>query len=184
MNLIDFCYVKDNSLEPELCDEIVNFFHSNNHLHERYDQNRRPNFTQLNFTSNLNLNPDLHNRLLQKTFEALFDYRSKVQESVFWQKQFGFEQFRIKHYQKGTEDQFDSHVDAVDKESSIRFLAFFWYLNDVDHGGETEFLNFDLTIQPRKGRLFMFPPMWMYPHRGNVAVSHDKYLLSSYLHFS
>ena len=184
MNLIDFCYVRDNSLEPELCDEILNVFHANHHLHERYEKNLKPNFTQFNFTANLNLYPDLHNKVMLRTFDMINEYKNKVQESIFWQENFGFEQFRIKSYQKGTDDQFDSHVDSTDKESSLRFLAFFWYLNDVDQGGDTEFLNFDLTIQPRKGRLFIFPPMWMYPHRGNVTISHDKYLLSSYLHFT
>lgn len=184
MNLQDFCYIKDSSLESELCDEIVEMFHRNNTLHERFDSNRRPNFTQLNFTANLNINPELHNKILYKTFDAIKEYRSRVRETAFWQERYGFEQFRIKHYQKQTNDQFDSHIDASDKQNSIRFLAFFWYLNDVDVGGETEFLNFDLKIAPKKGRLFMFPPLWLYPHKGNIAISQDKYLLSSYLHFS
>ena len=184
MNLIDFCYVKDNSLDDDLCDKIIDAFTLNADLHERYDNDRRPNFTQFNLTGNKNPNTDLHKRILDSTFAALNEYRQKVQETAFWPRDVAFEQFRIKHYRKQTEDQFDYHVDSIDQESSKRFLAFFWYLNDVDVGGDTEFPTLNLKVSPKKGRLFVFPPMWLYPHRGTIALSHDKYLLSSYLHFT
>lgn len=184
MNLSDFCYVKDNSLSPDICDDLIDLFHSCDHLHEKINNDRKPNFTQLNFTANLNLNPDLHQRIMESTFAALAEYKERVPESKYWQPNCGFEQFRIKYYKRQTEDQFDDHVDAISKGTSIRFLAFFWYLTDIDVGGETEFLNFDMKISSKKGRLFIFPPLWMYPHRGNVAISRDKYLLSSYLHFT
>ena len=183
MNLIDFCYVKDDSLSPDICDALVNMFHVNTQFHERLERNKAPNFTQLNFTAHIDMNQDLHQKVIQKTFAALNDYKQKVPESGFWPNDFAFEQFRIKYYRKQTEDQFAYHTDATSLETSKRFLAFFWYLSDVDEGGETEFPTLNLNIKPKKGRLFIFPPLWLYPHRGVVSISHDKYLLSSYLHF-
>lgn len=183
MNLIDFCYVQDNSLSDSICDDVINLFHSNENLHERLDLDKRPNFTQLNFTANVNLNPELHTKILNSTFETLNVYKKKVSETSFWPRSIGFEQFRIKHYRKQTEDQFEYHADATNKETSKRFLAFFWYLSDVEIGGETEFPTLNIKISPKKGRVFIFPPLWMYPHKGNISISHDKYLLSSYLHF-
>lgn len=183
-NLIDFCHVKDNSLDEEVCDYLIKFFHKNENLHQRYDEDKRPNFTQFNFTANRHLNPVLHKKVVDSALSAIAEYKEKVPEAEFWQQNYGYEEFRLKYYRKNTEDQFDTHVDAIDMDSSLRFLAFFWYLNDVDEGGETQFTNFDLTIKPKKGRLFMFPPLWLYPHKGNISISHDKYLLSSYLHFT
>jgi hypothetical protein len=65
--------------------------------------------------------------------------------------------------------------------TSRRFISFFWYLNDVAEGGETEFV--DLTIKPEAGKLVIFPPLWMFPHKGNPPISNEKYLLSTYLHY-
>lgn len=69
----------------------------------------------------------------------------------------------------------------MDYATSRRFLSFFWYLNDVDQGGETVFD--DLIIQPKTGRMVVFPPLWMFPHKGCIPISNEKYLLSTYLHY-
>ena len=58
-----------------------------------------------------------------------------------------------------------------------RFLLCMLYLNDIDEGGETEFINLvkpgtyiPYLIQPKRGRLLMFPPMWPWPHAGLKPV--------------
>ena len=76
---------------------------------------------------------------------------------------------------------FDTHVDVMDYNSARRFLSFFWYLNDVEIGGETRFYNLEIT--PKKGTLVVFPPLWMFPHKGEPPLSGEKYLLSTYLHY-
>lgn len=183
MNLQKFCYVKENSLSSEMCDTVIETFNNNKDLHERYDSNKRPNFTQLNFTQHRHRNPDLHDMLGKAALQAIAEYKFDIDETFFWPRKYAFEHFRIKHYRNDGYDQFDTHVDAATHETSKRFFAFFWYLNDVEEGGETEFTKFPLKIKPKKGTLFMFPPLWMYPHRGNPPISNDKYLLSSYLHY-
>ena len=40
-----------------------------------------------------------------------------------------------------------------------------------------------MKIDPKKGRLVMFPPMWMFPHNGKPPISGPKYILSTYLHY-
>jgi len=96
----------------------------------------------------------------------------------------------MKRYLNNNYDRFDPHVDVKNYETSRRFLAFFIYLNDVDEGGETEFININkpgtyipLKIEPRRGRLLMFPPLWMYYHAGLKPVSNNKYLIHSYCHY-
>lgn len=96
------------------------------------------------------------------------------------------EGFRIKYYRRG-EGRFSTHVDVGDHASARRALACFWYLNDVDEGGETVFYaqNGDVVrrITPKAGRAVLFPPMWLFPHAGLTPISSDKYLLSGYLHY-
>ena len=77
---------------------------------------------------------------------------------------------------------FNTHVDVMKLISCPRFLSFLWYLNDVDEGGSTIFNN--LKIKPKKGRLVIFPPMWMFPHMGEEPVSNTKYVMSSYLSYN
>ena len=73
-------------------------------------------------------------------------------------------------------------VIEVDIEAK-RFLNMMWYLNDVEEGGSTEFTEFELEIQPKIGSLLIFPPFWMFPHKGNLLKTGKKYLLSTYLHY-
>ncbi len=89
--------------------------------------------------------------------------------------------FVKKYAQK--EGYYHAHVDASVKKNSNRILASILYLNTVTSGGETEFTNLDLKIQPVAGRLLLFPPMWMYPHRAVMPQSHDKYTVNTFFVF-
>ena len=63
-----------------------------------------------------------------------------------------------------------------------RLLLVMLYLNDVEEGGETEFLYANLKIQPKKGRLLMFPPNFCYPHIGEKVNDKPKYIIGNYAH--
>lgn len=185
MNLQDYCMVFDNALPKDNCELIIRTFEHNSDYHERYDNDSRPNFTQLNITKNKGLSglEALHDYILNVSQKIVKEYRRNTPDCIYWPTRYAFEEFRIKRYLNDGNDQFSDHIDATDAESSKRFLAFFWYLNDVEEGGETEFLNFDLQVTPKAGRLLVFPPIWMYPHRGNAPLSNPKYIIGSYLHF-
>ncbi|MDP9090153.1 MAG: 2OG-Fe(II) oxygenase [Pseudomonadota bacterium] len=88
----------------------------------------------------------------------------------------------MKRYRPGQEECFQLHFDAINFVSN-RYLVLIWYLNDVAEGGETSFPYLDLLVKPRRGRLLMFPPYWMYQHQGLAPLSGDKYILSTYLLF-
>ena len=59
------------------------------------------------------------------------------------------------------------------------------YLIDDFGGGETVFPLISDSIKPKKGSILMFPPMWMYLHRGNppLAPGYAKYFLMTYLNY-
>jgi hypothetical protein len=88
----------------------------------------------------------------------------------------------IKRYRAGQEERFQLHFDAINYVSN-RYLVMLWYLNDVAHGGETDFPHLKVSVKPAAGRLLVFPPYWMYQHQGLPPVSGDKYILSTYLLF-
>jgi prolyl 4-hydroxylase len=183
INLLDLIQIYDLVLEPELCSLLIQTFDNNSTNHEIIDNDKKPSFTQLNLTA-ISKESDsinnIHNLVILKTIEYKNKYYETIDSRVFPEKN-NFEYFRIKKYNNTGEDLFDTHVDVMDHESSRRFVSFLYYLNDVETGGETVFQG--LTIQPKCGRLVIFPPMWMYPHRGNVPISDNKYILTTYLHY-
>ena len=182
--LHDYCKSYTNHLEEDICDELIAMFKWKPDLHIRYDDGGFPNMTQLNFSRHKLIHPQLHQYLVERAFDGIERYRKDVPETKFWPKNFAFEQFRIKHYREGGQDRFDEHIDSNDLISGKRFMIFFWYLNTPEDGGDTIITNMNMHFQAIKGKLLMFPPFWMYPHAGSPVLKGDKYLLSSYLHYS
>jgi hypothetical protein len=181
--LNDFIHIYENALESNICDFLISLFDQEPDKHERHDNDGKPNFTQFNFTENRDLTSEVeqvHNHVIKNVFTYRDKYYEFVDTRVF-PKDHAFEQFRIKKYNPGGEDRFDTHVDVIDHASSRRFLSFMWYLNDVETGGETVFK--DLIIKPKKGTLLVFPPLWMFPHKGNPPITDSKYIMSTYLHY-
>jgi len=65
-----------------------------------------------------------------------------------------------------------------------RVLTWTLYLNDIPDGeGETEFLEYGIKIQPKKGLLSFFPAGWQHTHRGNPVYSCDKYIATGWYYF-
>ena len=62
-----------------------------------------------------------------------------------------------------------------------RAFVFSIYLNDVEEGGETEFLHFSKRVKPKKGRIVIWPASFPYVHRGNPPLSGEKYILTSWM---
>jgi len=183
IELNDLIKVYDNALESSVCDFLVNFFETNKDKQELVQNDRKPNFTQLNLTENCKISPEVdnvHNFLISKVFEYKKKYYEFIDDRCFPETH-NFEQFRIKKYNPGGNDLFDTHINVVDYNTARRFLSFLFYLNNVDDGGETVFTN--LKIKPKMGSLLVFPPMWMFPHRGEPPISNTKYIMSVYLHY-
>jgi len=182
-DLLDLVRVYENALPEDVCNRLIDKFENLGDLHERIENERKPNFTQLNLTAICNQDEELnylHQLLIKTTFDYKKDYYKFVDARCFPESH-AFEQFRIKRYLTDGNDAFDCHVDVVDHSSARRFLSFFWYLNNVDGGGETVFEG--LTIKPVVGKLVVFPPMWMFPHIGKPPISNTKYIISTYLHY-
>lgn len=65
-----------------------------------------------------------------------------------------------------------------------RHLTTMVYLNDVEDGGETEFLYQSRRVKPRKGRVVIFPVTWTHTHRGNPPLKGEKMIATSWIHFN
>ena len=65
-----------------------------------------------------------------------------------------------------------------------RLLFYIYYLNDVEDGGETEFLLQETKVKPKKGRMIISPAGFTHTHRGNPPMSNDKYIVASWIMFN
>lgn len=74
------------------------------------------------------------------------------------------------------------HIEAGGIASSTRMLVYMLYLNDVDpeHGGDTEYLYQGVKVQPKAGRLVLWPSGITHPHRGNPVYKGNKYICTGW----
>ena len=182
--LSDYCVYIEDHMPKNICNDVVNLFESADtaDIERRTTPNNIPRLSQLNFTKKSYLNEELFKVVCNYLLSAVDHYKHNIKSFyAFAPRNLYFEHFRIKRYISEDEDQFDTHVDVTNVLDECRYLSFMWYLNDVIDGGETEFTELDFKIQPKAGALIMFPPIWMFPHKGHLLNSGKKYLLSTYL---
>ena len=61
-------------LDQQECDKLINAFEDNKKLHERFDNDNRPSFTQLNITGN-NIEKSLHDVIVDRVYKIVDIYR-------------------------------------------------------------------------------------------------------------
>ena len=75
------------------------------------------------------------------------------------------------------------HSENSSLQNSSRALFFLMYLNNIEEGGETEFLYQNKRVQPKEGRLIIAPASWTHVHRGNTSIKGDKYILTGWFEY-
>jgi len=185
VRLSDLIQVYDDALPSEVCRRVIELFES-----DTKGQFRRPR--QNTWTEYLITGNSLPEwRVLERTFIEVMVRCLRAYSAVAPARMLAlkasraFEHLKIKKYEAGktVTDHFPVHVDAYDHKTCVRILAFLWYLNTVDEGGDTVFPVIGERIAPREGRLVVFPPLWMYEHSGEPPASGHKYIVTSYLNF-
>lgn len=75
------------------------------------------------------------------------------------------------------------HHETDSKDTSNRVLAWMVYLNDVEEGGETEFLYQHMRIKPTTGTFVIWPAGFTHTHRGNPPLSGNKYIMTGWVEY-
>jgi hypothetical protein len=75
------------------------------------------------------------------------------------------------------------HFESDNRANSNRLFAWILYLNDVDEGGETEFLYYAKRVKPKTGTLLLWPAGFTHAHRGNPPLSNTKYVITGWVVF-
>lgn len=75
------------------------------------------------------------------------------------------------------------HCEVNGYDTARRIGTYILYLNDVEEGGETEFLYLSQRVSPQKGTLLVFPAGYVHSHRGNPPLKGEKYIMTGWIEF-
>ena len=175
----------ENAITDEWCDKAIDLFETHKDKHtDRQDHEKWSSTFMADKSCGLQvLDPDLaadmvinfYNRiypLYSKKFSVLSEGGIHSITDVKIQKTLPTEGYHIWHCENGS------------FEHSIRVAAYTLYLNDVEEGGETEFLHQSLRISPKKGTFVVWPSGYYHTHRGNPPLSGEKYIATGWLEYT
>jgi hypothetical protein len=196
-----YIYKNNNSLSPELCNDLIKMFEEETNKYEGVtlgglDKNIKdttdfviPQNNQKWNKINKLLNKEIQNniKIYLDLLNDNIDFENTNQNSSSKYKMFENTKFIITNYmlqrylkEKGKYIYHnDFRINAENK--SYRAITYLWYLNDVDEGGETVFFG-DYKIKPKRGTLIFFPASWCYPHTGKMPLSSNKYIITGWLY--
>lgn len=194
----NYIYEKKHSIPIELCNDIIEMFESEGN-------NRYEGLTLAGVNKTIKDSLDfsipkvdtkqnekwkkIHNFLQMELKENIFKYKDYMSER--FSSKFEFfsgvrvffdEVFQVQRYDKN-KGKYIFHDDfTIDFEKKgYRAITYLWYLNDVKQGGETEFV-YGIKIKPEAGKLLLFPASWTFPHRGNMPISDNKYIVTGWVY--
>jgi hypothetical protein len=189
ISIENFIGVYDNYVPKEVCKEIINYFENKKKFNLAFDRiisensgslEKKDKTVFLNFDSveewfesfkplfvnfDVALKHYVVNSGLEKTLDSSLKYTT-----IRIQKTLPGEGYHIWHVEK-----------AANLGYINRILAFTIYLNDVENGGETEFLYQSQRVKPVTGRIVIWPSGFPYVHRGNPPLKGEKYIITSWM---
>lgn len=188
MELKDLIVEFDNIISDRDCDELIIWFSKNQQLHKPgmvYGTGNTGNI--INEKHKILTQAELP--LKHKVSEIVTDAVVKTYtEYTKIKPNPGFNDICIKDYvmklYKKNEGFFATHIDQKNGNSSTRLFGLVFYLNDVEEGGETEFPDLNIKVKAKKGKSLIFPCNFLFPHRGNIPISNDKYAITCFINFS
>ena len=190
VNINNFIGVYDNYILKEMCDDAIDLYEDQNKFNRTVNRIGGENASVLSkqdqqlFMDPYNL--DIwweHLKPLMVNFELAWSHyiKNTGADNAYDGGPFNFTNLKIQKTLP-TEGYHVWHVEhAKAYEASARAFVFSVYLNDVEEGGETEFLHFSKRVKPKTGRIVIWPAGFPYLHRGNPPLSGKKYILTSWM---
>lgn len=112
------------------------------------------------------LTPEILRQFAKTTWQYLDDYAQRYHFMFS-----GIEPVNVNRYLPG--EFYKPHADSG--KELPRVVSALVYLNDVENGGQTEFVHHNVSVQPKAGRLVIFPSNYAYAHAAHPPVDGVKY---------
>ena len=172
-----FIGIWDNIFLPDFCEKLIYFYEKTDHF--RYDERTRRHDT-------VRVDRQIDLQIFEKPLnDHIFDgLGSCLKEYLDWYpvlQPFHFYTTNNLFQKTQPKQGYHSwHHEKCDQNTNKRTLVWMVYMNDVDEGGETEFLYQQKKIKPKTGRVVIFPASFTHQHRGNPPMS-NKYIITGWL---
>ena len=168
--------VYENAISDEWCDKVISHFQQNQTktFHRQTpDQIASGIRDKQIFLEDENLLNGFHSSF-SKVFDLyLYKYPNMLRPLII-------EEFKLQKTLP-TEGYHPFHVEQGPGKVFRRVAVYTVYLNDVEEGGETEFLYQLKRVKPKKGTICIFPAGYTHVHRGNTPFSGEKYIMTGWL---
>lgn len=199
MQMEDFVEVIDDVLTEETCVNLIKSFEYADECglsYQRFEgeqsvkKDTSLEFSEIHCDGILNVVPDTRVLLtIGEINKSIFSYVNKYQNgiiSVQFVEEEGIPLLPTGYKLQRTRPSEGYHVWHCENTSiahKLRCLSWILYLNDIEEGGETEFLYLSKRVKPKAGRLVIFPAGFTHTHRGNPPLSETKYIATGWLEY-
>tara|TARA_R100001086_G_C11810587_1_gene251419 strand:- start:107 stop:703 length:597 start_codon:yes stop_codon:yes gene_type:complete len=185
----NFVGIYDNYISEEDCKKAIKLFDEHEKFQMVFDRQQTDKTLKIKkqdkamFAQESNMEVwlgDLEN--LMDNFNTAFDhYVTETSARELYDDKFFYTKIKI---QKTLPTQ-GYHIWHIEHGKGFfmepRAFVYTIYLNDVEAGGETEFLHQSVRVKPVTGRIVIWPAGFPYVHRGNPPLSGEKYILTSWM---
>jgi hypothetical protein len=185
-----FLWVKDNSLTKDFCQSVIDRFESDNRSSQGCISSganpdiKRSTDLKISYFTDWKEEDGVFFNALQ---DAIPEYRKYLDDTVpnrgivdiFFSDEIYDDGYQIQRTKPG--EFYTWHHDASIENDGVRVLTYIWYLNDIHEEGYTEFWD-GTRVQPKTGRMIMFPSTWNYIHRGVSPKSETKYICTGWIY--
>ena len=172
MEFQDFIGIFDNALDPRFCDFLVDYMDKT----EFVDFKRNFGHVKDKQICLDGFSPSECKQLMEFVNNCLFHY---LNEYTYLGNFSYVSSLCLLQKTEPTQGYHLFHAENVNWNLSSRTMAWMVYLNDVEEGGETEFLYQKLKVKPKKGTVLIWPGGYTHLHRGNPPMS-DKYIATGW----
>lgn len=182
----DFVGIYENAFTDNECNDTIKLFEKYHKCGYTYSRSMpETDDTSINICPSIDLDWDIG--FIESFHNRFYDYIYPL-----YNLKYPILQILHKHMSKNikiqkTEPTQGYHIWHCEHEySSVsrdRLLAWILYLNDVEEGGETEFLYQSLRFKPKTGTFILFPAHFTHTHRGNPPLSGVKYIATGWIEF-
>lgn len=190
MEIIDHIGIFENAVPKETCDKLIELFELTSSMGYTRDRGFSKTtiedeqlFVTYDYQDDIIFTIENHNfkDAMNSVFDCYEEYMveypvlKEVQEHTFFQG-------KIQKTKK-TQGFHNWHFENGRRGVINRMVVYMIYLNDVEEGGETEFLYQSKRIKPKAGTVVLFPAAYTHTHRGNPPLSGDKYIVTGWSEF-
>lgn len=189
LEIKDFVGIAENAFSDDYCDALIEHFEYVDGMgltHTRQESQDVASATIADRTYFPNeenshsiklINKNLGSHFSSTIYPIIHEYMETY--GVLMQSKWRFQAIRLQKTPIG-QGYHVWHNEASQMKFMSRFITVIVYLNDVEEGGETEFLYLHKRYKPKKGTVVIFPAGYTHTHRGNPPLSNEKYILTTW----